>query len=115
MNLKFQLTQAFFLSLLSAVAFGITAFLVSVHRVAQFDSAIIWFIQSFENPTLTSFMQFISFIGSGRVVFLPSIFVLFFLYKVLKHQEGLFDSERPSSLYVTCIVIQLDLSYNIIN
>ncbi|MGD8189597.1 phosphatase PAP2 family protein [Brevibacillus ginsengisoli] len=89
MNFKLQLTRAFILSLLCAIAFGLIAYLISAHRIAQFDSTISSFIQSFETPTLTSVMEMFSFIGSGLMVVLLSLFVLFYQYKFLKHRSEL--------------------------
>ncbi|MCZ0754387.1 phosphatase PAP2 family protein [Anoxybacillus sp. J5B_2022] len=89
MNLKLELTRAFFLSLFSAIIFGLTAFLVSGSQVAHFDGAIISFIQRFESPALTSVMKFFSWIGSGRIVTMISLIALFVLYKAWKYRSEL--------------------------
>jgi undecaprenyl-diphosphatase len=89
MNLKRQLVQAFFLALLSAVAFGFTAFLVSEHKVARFDDTVMSFIQSFESPALTMVMKFFTWLGSGMVITVLSILSLLILAKVLKHRSEL--------------------------
>jgi undecaprenyl-diphosphatase len=96
-NLKLELTRAFFLSLFSATVFGLTAFLVSDSQVARFDDSVISFIQGFESPILTAVMQFFSWIGSGRIVTIISLIVLFILYKVWKYRSELV-------LFVTVVV-----------
>jgi undecaprenyl-diphosphatase len=97
MNVKFELTQAFFLSLFSAIAFGLTAFLVSESQVARFDDSVISFIQGFESPALTAVMKFFSWIGSGPIVTLIALIILLFLYKVWKYRSELV-------LFVTVVV-----------
>lgn len=89
MNLQFRLTRAFFISLLFAVAFGLTAILISARKIALIDSSIISFIQGWESPALTSLMKFFSFIGSGEIVAVLSVAVLFLLYKVFNHRSEL--------------------------
>jgi undecaprenyl-diphosphatase len=89
MNLKFQLTIAFILSLLSLIGFGFMAMLISRQKIVQFDSTVISFIQGFESPMLTAIMKFFTFIGSTTSVIVLSLLVLFFLYKVLKHRSEL--------------------------
>lgn len=89
MNLKFQLTQAFFISLLCMIGFGLMALLVSDHRIAVFDSTIISFVQGLESPPLTRVMKFFTNIGAGWPVVLISVLVMWFLYKVLHHRKEL--------------------------
>ncbi|TVY01032.1 phosphatase PAP2 family protein [Paenibacillus cremeus] len=89
MNLKLQLTRAFFISLLSAIAFGVIALLVSDKKIAQFDNAIISFVQGLEAPELTTIMKFFTFIGGGYPVVMLTVLVLFFLYKILHHRREL--------------------------
>ncbi|MBB5324280.1 undecaprenyl-diphosphatase [Anoxybacillus tepidamans] len=89
MNLKLELTRAFFLSLFSAIVFGLTAFLVSGSQVDHFDGVVISFIQRFESPALTSVMKFFSWIGSGRIVTIISLIALFVLYKAWKYRSEL--------------------------
>jgi undecaprenyl-diphosphatase len=89
MNLKKQLTWALLISLLCAIGFGLIALLVSDKKIAQFDSTIIAAIQGFESPRLTSIMKFFTFIGSGTVVAIIALLVLFFLFKVLHHRREL--------------------------
>lgn len=89
MNLKWQLTGAFLLSLVSALAFACVAVLVGDQKVAQFDDAIISYVQSFESPAVTAIMKCFTFIGSAPAVGVLSVGVLFLLYKVFKHRSEL--------------------------
>ncbi|MZQ85395.1 phosphatase PAP2 family protein [Paenibacillus sp. 5J-6] len=89
MNLKMQLTWAFFISLLSAISFGAIALLVTDHKVVQFDSEIISFIQDLETPSLTNIMKLFTFVGGGLPVVVVTVIILFFLYKVLHHRSEL--------------------------
>lgn len=89
MNLKVQLTRAFFISLLSAIGFGIVALLVSDQKINQFDSVITSLVQGREAPALTNIMRFFTFIGGGIPVVVLTIIVLFFLYQVLHHRREL--------------------------
>ncbi|BFT74095.1 phosphatase PAP2 family protein [Paenibacillus sp. P36] len=89
MNLKIQLTWAFFISLLSAISFGAIALLVTDHKVSQFDKVIISFVQGLETPHLTSIMKFFTFLGGGFPVVVVTLIILFFLYKVLHHRSEL--------------------------
>jgi undecaprenyl-diphosphatase len=89
MNLKFQLSIAFILSLLSLIGFSFMAFLVQAHHILQFDSTIIAIVQGFESPILTAVMKFFTFIGSTVPVLVLALLVLFFLYRVLKHRSEL--------------------------
>ncbi|MBA2875109.1 hypothetical protein [Thermaerobacillus caldiproteolyticus] len=81
MNLKLQLTRAFFLSLASVIGFGLVAILVGEQKIAQFDSAVTSFIQGLESPTMTIIMKFFTTIGSIPVVIILSILVLLFCTK----------------------------------
>ncbi len=102
MNLKSPLTFTFILSLLSIIGFSFMATLISKYDIIQFDSTVISFIQGFESPMLTIIMKFFSFIGSTSSVIVLSLFILFFLYKVLHHRSELilFISEKKSLLNI---------------
>jgi undecaprenyl-diphosphatase len=89
MNLKMQLTRAFFISLMSAIGFGAIALLVTDNKVVQFDKKIISFVQGLETPALTSMMKFFTFIGGGLPVVVVTLIIMFFLYKVLHHRGEL--------------------------
>ncbi|WML46028.1 phosphatase PAP2 family protein [Neobacillus sp. PS3-40] len=89
MNLKFQLSIALLLSLISLICFGFMAFFVSSHEIVHFDRTVISFITGFESPTLTSTMKVFTFIGSSKTIIILSVLILFFLYKVLKHRSEL--------------------------
>jgi undecaprenyl-diphosphatase len=89
MNLKFQLSIAFILSVVSLIGFGFMAFLVSGQEIVQFDRTVISFIQGMESPMLTAIMKFFTFIGSTLSIVVLALLVLFFLYKVFKHRSEL--------------------------
>ncbi|MGG3448598.1 phosphatase PAP2 family protein [Domibacillus aminovorans] len=89
MNLKFQLSIAFIISLVSLIGFGFMAFLVSSHKIIQFDQTVISFIQGLESSMLTAIMKFFTFIGSTYSIVVLSLLVLFFLYNVFKHRSEL--------------------------
>lgn len=86
MNLKFKLSIAFVLSVFSLIGFSLMAFTISAHEFLNFDGNVISFIQGWESPILTTLMKFFTFIGSASSVIILSIFVLLFLYRVLKHR-----------------------------
>ncbi|MFF2498054.1 phosphatase PAP2 family protein [Peribacillus sp. NPDC058075] len=86
MNLKFKLSIAFVLSVFSLIGFSLMAFTISAHEFLNFDGIVISFIQGWESPILTTLMKFFTFIGSASSVIILSIFVLLFLYRVLKHR-----------------------------
>ncbi|PFH88440.1 phosphatase PAP2 family protein [Bacillus sp. AFS088145] len=89
MNLKYSLSIAFLISLLSLFGFGLMALLVSNHSIYHFDSTVINFIQGLESPVITSLMKIITFLGSSVFIILLSISILYFLYKVLNHRSEL--------------------------
>jgi len=89
MNLKYSLSIAFLISLLSLFGFGLMALLVSNHSIYHFDSTVIYFIQGLESPAITSIMKIITFLGSSVFIILLSISILYFLYKVLNHRSEL--------------------------
>jgi undecaprenyl-diphosphatase len=89
MNLKSQLTRAFFISLLCAIGFGLIALLISDKKIARFDQMCTSFVRGMESPPLTSIMKFFTYIGSGLPIVLITLGILFFLYKVLHHRREL--------------------------
>ncbi|WP_423798655.1 phosphatase PAP2 family protein [Neobacillus sp. SAB-20_R2A] len=86
MNLKFQLTRAFIISVISLAAFALMATLIEAHKIVRFDSTIINSVQGLESPALTAIMKFFTFIGSTKIVVILSILIIYFLYKVLHHR-----------------------------
>lgn len=86
MNLKYQLTRAFIISVISLAAFALMATLIEAHKIVQFDSTIINSVQGLESPALTAIMKFFTFIGSTKIVVILSILIIYFLYKVLHHR-----------------------------
>lgn len=89
MNLKSRLSIAFILCLFSLFVFGFLAYFIHGHDIIHFDHHVISFVQAMESAWLTSIMKLLSFIGSAPVIIVFSLFVLFFLYKVLKHRYEL--------------------------
>jgi undecaprenyl-diphosphatase len=89
MNLKVQLTRAFFISLVSLMAFSFVAILIRADRIVDFDHTIIRAVQSQESPFLTNVMEFFTVVGSTQVVIVLSLLIIFFLYKVLHHRKEL--------------------------
>jgi undecaprenyl-diphosphatase len=86
MNLKFHLFIAFIISLVYVLCFVFISLLISDHKIINFDSDVMAAIQGLESPFLTQVMKFFTFIGSAPVVIILSLFLLFFLYKVLHHR-----------------------------
>ncbi|MDB5055141.1 MAG: pgpB [Bacilli bacterium] len=86
MNLKLQLTKAFFLGLFSAICFAFVALLINDQKIARFDSTIISFFQGFESSSITVMMKFFTAIGSGWIISILAIVIILFLYKVLHHR-----------------------------
>lgn len=86
MSLKFQLTRAFVISLFALIAFCIVAILIRADKVVVFDSSIISAVQSQESPSLTTIMEFFTVVGSTQVVVVLTLFIIFFLFKVLHHR-----------------------------
>ncbi|MCK1992006.1 phosphatase PAP2 family protein [Peribacillus muralis] len=86
MNLKLQLTMAFIVSVLALIGFSFMAFAVSANDYLNFDSKVMALIQGWESPLLTGIMKFFTYIGSTGSIIVLSLFILFFLYKVLKHR-----------------------------
>lgn len=89
MNLKWQLTRAFFISLILLVCFGLIAFLMSEQSISWFDDSVMNYIQGLETSLLTHIMKFFTFIGSSSVVVPLVLIIAFILYKFLKHRSEL--------------------------
>lgn len=83
MKFNMQLVIAFFVSLAGFISLS---FLVRANHIVRFDSYIISLIQGSEAEWLTRIMKFFTYIGTIRFIAILSIFVLFFLFKVLKHR-----------------------------
>lgn len=83
MKLNTQLVIGFLVSLAGFIAISL---LVRANHIVRFDGYIISFIQSTETAWLTTVMKFFTLIGTIRFIAFLSIFVLFFLLKVLKHR-----------------------------
>ncbi|MEH7084994.1 phosphatase PAP2 family protein [Neobacillus drentensis] len=97
MKLKTYLLIAFSLSVVSIIGFSLISLLISDQKIIHFDRTIINSVQGMETPLLTYVMKFFTFIGSAPFVIVLSLFLLFFLYKVLHHRLELI-------LFVTAIV-----------
>jgi len=89
MNLKLQLTRAFFLGLFSALCFAFVALFVSDQKILQFDTTIISFVQGFESSSNTVMMKFFTAIGSGWILCIIAVVIMLFLYQVLQHRHEL--------------------------
>ncbi|WHY69205.1 phosphatase PAP2 family protein [Neobacillus sp. SuZ13] len=86
MKLKTYLIIAFSLSVVSIIGFSLISLLISDQKIIQFDRTIINSVQGMETPLLTYVMKFFTYIGSAPFVIVLSLFLLFFLYKVLHHR-----------------------------
>jgi len=86
MKLKTYLIIAFSLSVVSIIGFSLISLLISDQKIIHFDDTIINSVQGMETPLLTYVMKFFTFIGSAPFVIFLSLFLLFFLYKVLHHR-----------------------------
>lgn len=83
MKLNMQLVFAFLISLVGFIAMSL---LVRANHIVLFDGYIISFIQGTETAWLTTVMKFFTYIGTIRFIAVLSIFILFFLLKVLKYR-----------------------------
>ncbi|MBV7504676.1 phosphatase PAP2 family protein [Bacillus sp. sid0103] len=86
MKLKSYLVVAFSISVVSIIGFCLISLLISDQKIISFDRTIIDRVQGLETPFLTNVMKFFTFIGSAPFVIVLSLFLLFFLYKVLHHR-----------------------------
>lgn len=89
MVLKWQMTRAFFISLIFLIGFGLTAVLIDEHKIKRFDQAVASYIQNGISPAMTSIMKFFTFIGSERAVPLLVLLAAILLYKVFNHRSEL--------------------------
>ncbi|MEH7377334.1 phosphatase PAP2 family protein [Neobacillus drentensis] len=86
MNLKTYLVIAFSISVVSIIGFSLISLLISDQKIIHFDRTVIDIVQGSETLVLTNVMKFFTFIGSAPFVIVLSLFLLFFLYKVLHHR-----------------------------
>lgn len=86
MKLKMYLIIAFIISVISIIGFSLISLLITDRKIIHFDRIIIDSIQGLESTVLTNVMKFFTFIGSAPFVIVLSLFLLFFLYKVLHHR-----------------------------
>lgn len=89
MNLKWQLTRVFFVSLILLVCFGLIAFLMSEQKISWFDDKVINYIQGLETPVISQIMKFFTFIGSSTVVIPLVATIALIMYKFLKQRSEL--------------------------
>jgi len=89
MKLKLHLVMAFLISFTSIIGFCLMSLWISDHKIVHFDRSIIASVQGMETPGLTLIMKCFTFIGSAPFVVVLSLFLLFFLYKVLHHRMEL--------------------------
>ncbi|SMQ75742.1 undecaprenyl-diphosphatase [Bacillus sp. OV166] len=86
MNLKTYLVIAFSISVVSIIGFSLISLLISDQKIIHFDRTVIDMVQGSETLVLTNVMKIFTFIGSAPFVIVLSLFLLFFLYKVLHHR-----------------------------
>jgi undecaprenyl-diphosphatase len=86
MKLKSYLVIAFIISVVSIIGFSLISLFISDRKIINFDRIIINSVQGLETTVLTNVMKFFTFIGSAPFVIVLSLFLLFFLYKVLHHR-----------------------------
>ncbi|WP_285765806.1 phosphatase PAP2 family protein [Peribacillus sp. SI8-4] len=86
MKLKLQLTIAFIVSVFALLGFSFMAIAVSANDYLEFDRSVISFVQGWESPGLTSILKVFTYIGSTGSMIVLVLFILVFLYKVLKHR-----------------------------
>ncbi|RDW17680.1 phosphatase PAP2 family protein [Oceanobacillus chungangensis] len=72
--------------LVTLFGFSMMVILIINQRITSFDSTVIYFIQGFETPTLTSIMKFFTFIGSFSALLVIVLVTTLFLYFLLKHR-----------------------------
>ncbi len=89
MNVKFQVTSLFVVSLFSLLFFSLVAAMIRADKLLDFDRAVIEAVQSQEAPFITSIMKFFTEIGSTKIVVILCLLIIFFLYKVLHHRMEL--------------------------
>lgn len=89
MKLKSHLVIAFVISVVCIIGFSLISLLISDHKIINFDNHVIATILGFESPMLTRVMKFFTFIGSAPFVIILSLFLLFFLNKILHHRVEL--------------------------
>lgn len=89
MNVRFQVTRLFVVSLFSLLFFSLVAAMIRADKLLDFDRAVIEAVQSQEAPFITSIMKFFTEIGSTKIVVILCLLSIFFLYKVLHHRMEL--------------------------
>lgn len=78
-----------FLALIALLGFVLVAALLEHQTVHEWDHAIIRYVQSFEQPWLTRIAIWLSVIGSRDPIIVMCVFVMAFLYLMLKHRMEL--------------------------
>lgn len=91
--MKNHWTSKISFSLLAAAlclcAFISIALSISDNQIHRFDDVLINWIQGMESPGMTRWMQFFTWIGSGRQVVIITILVMLVLYLYLGHRREL--------------------------
>jgi undecaprenyl-diphosphatase len=77
------------ISFLSAIGFGLMAFLFHSNKITDFDTAVMDFIQGLANPFLTSVMKFFTFIGAGVPIAVIAVLIMIVLFTAFKHRREL--------------------------
>ena len=69
--------------------FTMISILIKGNHIEHFDHAIITFVQSFENPTLTNIMLFFTEVGSGSSIHIFAFIIFIVFYFFLKYRVEL--------------------------
>jgi undecaprenyl-diphosphatase len=89
MGFKKPWTLFAFISICSAIGFGLIALFISDKKIVDFDTAVTSFIHSLSSPFLTAVMNFFTFIGAGVPIVVIVMVIMVFLYQVLHHRSEL--------------------------
>lgn len=83
-NLFARFGIAFVMTILLALSFSYLAISIQNETIIDFDHTIISFVQSYETPSLTTFMTVMSWVGSATIVIpitLISLILLYFVWR----------------------------------
>jgi undecaprenyl-diphosphatase len=89
MGFKKPWTLFSFISLCSAIGFGLIALFISDKKIVDFDTSVTSVIHGLNSPFMTSVMKFFTFIGAGMPVVVIIMVIMLFLYQVFHHRSEL--------------------------
>ncbi|WP_405153660.1 phosphatase PAP2 family protein [Paenibacillus sp. FSL K6-0108] len=95
-NLKKTISIPLLAAALSLAVFAIIALSISDNQIHQFDDSLITLIQGMESPSMTRWMEFFTWIGSGLPVIVITIISMIILYVFLRHRREL--------LFLGCVI-----------